>query len=118
MKTIFRHKAKGPCLHPEKDPPNLAGLIFEREINMSGGRNTEIGNLTFNPEIGKLPLKQILDLLSKLGDREDISDRGFPYIAQLDASPLRHPCGNLLRVGSERWLSILSQGVTAQWLKG
>jgi hypothetical protein len=55
----------------------LAGLIFEGEINMSGRRDTKVGNLAFNPEIGKLPLKQILDLLSQLGNREDISDRRF-----------------------------------------
>ena len=55
----------------------MAGLIFEREINMSGRRDTKVGNLAFNPEIPKLPLKQILDLSSKLGNREDISDRGF-----------------------------------------
>jgi hypothetical protein len=77
MKTIFRHKAKGPCLHPEKDHPNLAGLIFEREVNMSGRRDTKVGNLAFNPETKELLLKQFLDLSSKLGNREDISDRGL-----------------------------------------
>jgi len=39
---------------------------------MGRGRNTEIGDFTLDPEVRKMLLQEVSDLLGKLGDRENI----------------------------------------------
>jgi hypothetical protein len=39
---------------------------------MPGRRDTEIGDLTFDPEVRKVVFQEVSDLPGKLGDRENI----------------------------------------------
>jgi hypothetical protein len=72
VETVFRNEAKGSGLRSKEDSTYLAEIIFQGEIDVLRGREPEIRNLSLNPHVRKSILKDILDLLSKFGDGQDV----------------------------------------------
>ena len=55
----------------EQHSSELALLILEGEIEMAGGRRTQVGNFTLHPDIRKPFLKSVPDQEGQLGYREN-----------------------------------------------
>ena len=51
----------------------MSPFVFEGEIKMSSSRSFEIGNFTFDPDIGQLPLQHFADLETEFGNGIDAS---------------------------------------------
>jgi hypothetical protein len=73
MNTVLKIEAERPGLRPEKNRPDLAEVIFKGEIDVTRRWNAKVRNLTLHPEIGKLSLDQVFDLLGELCHREHCS---------------------------------------------
>jgi hypothetical protein len=51
VEAILWNEPESSGLHPEDDSANLAKIILEREVDMSGRRDLEVGNLSLDPDI-------------------------------------------------------------------
>jgi len=77
MKTIFRKKTELASLHPEKNSPDLAEIIFKGEIEMSRRRAAKVRDLPLHPYLRKSFLQKVLDLLGQFCDGQDVTERKF-----------------------------------------
>jgi hypothetical protein len=77
VQAVFRIESKGTGLRPEKNGPDLAGIIFERKIEVTRRGNTEVRDFTFYPNIRKLLFQKALDLTRQFSDGENIPQREF-----------------------------------------
>ena len=58
MKPVFKREPEPRRGRPEENGANLARLVFERAVEMTGCRSTEVGDLAFQPYIRKAGFKR------------------------------------------------------------
>jgi hypothetical protein len=80
VKAILWNETESAGLHLKEDGSDLAEIIFQSEVDVFRGRDPKVRNLTFDPDIGKLQIENVFDLLCKLGDGEYISERELQVI--------------------------------------
>ena len=71
MEAVFRAEAQEKGLAAEEHDGQLGVGIFEREVNVAGGRGAEVGDFAFDPDVVVLLLDEVADLADKLAHRPD-----------------------------------------------
>jgi len=62
-------------LGAEHHGTDLAVLVLQGEVKVTGAVKAAVGDLPFHPEMLKIVLEEILDLQRQLGDRIDLLRR-------------------------------------------
>jgi hypothetical protein len=61
-------------LPAKEDDGELGVCILEREVNVAGGRGTEVGDFAFNPDVAVLLFDKIANLRDKVTHSPDAAE--------------------------------------------
>ena len=70
LHAVFGLKPELHSLTPEHDDADLALIVLEGKIDVTGRRDAKIGNLAHHPRLVQLALEGAFDDLGELGDGE------------------------------------------------
>ena len=75
LQSVPKRELNLGCDATKQHHGQLGVGVLQREIDVSGGRRAEIGNLAFDPQAGKLLFEQVLDASRQVGNAEDLCRR-------------------------------------------
>ena len=70
---VLEVELEPPGNGPEQHRPDLAVLVFEREVEMARGGPAEVGDLALDPELIEGGLQDVLDLPGELRDGQNLA---------------------------------------------
>ena len=76
MQAVGWFEAEQRGLLAEQDRRQLRLAIFEREVDVAGGRGAQVGDFAFDPEVAVLALDMQADFADKVADLPDLARNG------------------------------------------
>ena len=71
MEAVFRAEAEQHGLAAEENHGKLRVAVFEREVNVAGGRWTVVGNLALDPDVAVVFLDEFAHQANEFAHRPD-----------------------------------------------
>jgi hypothetical protein len=77
VQAVFGAEAQQHGLAAEEDNGQLRVGVLEREVEVAGGRGTEVGDFAFDPDVAVFLLDELADLADEFANRPDAASTGL-----------------------------------------